>query len=275
MSRRLFTLLLLTVSGIGFVVPGLDTPADAATWAPADTATIHPGVQTYTDGGQCTANFVFTDGADVLIGQAAHCSSNSESTATNGCDQDPAPLPVGTTQVEIQGASEPGTLVYSSWNTMLANGEDDPDTCEYNDFALVRIDPADVAKVNPSLPNWGGPTGIGTSSTFESVYSTGNSGLRAGLLKPRTGVTLTSSPWSYTVYTVTPGIPGDSGSAVLNSDGQAMGVLVTVALAPLAGSNGVTDIASAIAYARANGFPQLQLVEGTEPFSSSPLNLIG
>ena len=45
----------------------------AAAWAPADTATIHPGVQMYTDGAQCTGNFVFTDGAaNVYVGYAAH-----------------------------------------------------------------------------------------------------------------------------------------------------------------------------------------------------------
>ena len=59
--------------------------------------------------------------------------------------------------------------------------------------------------------------------------------------------------WSHTVYTVTPGIPGDSGSGFLNASGQAIGVLSTVALAPLAGSNGVGDLSRELAYARAHG----------------------
>jgi hypothetical protein len=33
--------------------------------------------------------------------------------------------------------------------------------------------------------------------------------------------------WSHTVYTVTPGIPGDSGSAFLDASGNALGVLST------------------------------------------------
>ena len=37
-------------------------PAAASAWAPADQATIHPGVMTYTEGGQCTANFIYTGG---------------------------------------------------------------------------------------------------------------------------------------------------------------------------------------------------------------------
>ena len=32
-------------------------------YAPAATAQIHPGTMMYTDGAQCTANFVYTDGA--------------------------------------------------------------------------------------------------------------------------------------------------------------------------------------------------------------------
>src|SRR5699024_9766842 len=98
-------------------------PAVAAQqWAPADAATIHPGVMTHTDGGQCTSNFIFSDGTNVYLGQAAHCSSTSGSTATNGCQA--ASLPLGT-KVEIEGASQPGTLVYNSWLAMQAVGETD------------------------------------------------------------------------------------------------------------------------------------------------------
>ncbi|MGN6088076.1 MAG: hypothetical protein ACTHNT_02170, partial [Actinomycetales bacterium] len=46
----------------------------AQTWAPADTAAIHPGTMMYTEGAQCTANFVYTDGAgNTYVGYAAHC----------------------------------------------------------------------------------------------------------------------------------------------------------------------------------------------------------
>ena len=44
----------------------------ASAWAPAATAPIHPGVQTFTAGAQCTANFIYSDGTTVYIGQAAH-----------------------------------------------------------------------------------------------------------------------------------------------------------------------------------------------------------
>jgi hypothetical protein len=243
-------------------------PATAApTWAPVESATVHPGVQTYTDGGQCTANFVFYDASDIYIGQAAHCAGTGGATETNGCDA--GSLPLGT-PVEVTGASRPGTLAYSSWIAMQRAGEDDDDTCDYNDFALVRLDPADHGKVNPSIPFWGGPTGItDTVATGAKVLSYGNSSLRAGItqLSPKEGVSLGQSAggWTHDVYTVTPGIPGDSGSAFIDKQGRAFGTLSTVAIAPLAGSNGVGDVSRELAYARAHG-ASVTLANGTEAF---------
>jgi hypothetical protein len=220
-----------------------------------------------TDGAQCTANFIFTSGGNTYIGQAAHCSGTGAATDTNGCTA--ASLPLGT-PVTVSGASKPGTLAYNSWITMQAGGEADDETCQYNDLALVKLDPADVAKVNPSIPKWGGPTGVGTAASLDDVYSYGNSSLRGGItqLSPKRGKVVEVSPggWSYSLYTLTPGIPGDSGSAFLNATGQALGVLSTVAIAPLAASNGVGDVGKEIAYAQAHGFADLALVNGTEPF---------
>src|SRR5205807_3981453 len=76
--------------------------------------------------------------------------------------------------------------------------------------------------------------------------------------------------WSRDVYTLTPGIPGDSGSGFLNASGGAIGVLSTVQSAPLAGSNGVGDLGRELAHMHANtSFGQVNLVNGTEPFSGS------
>ena len=246
----------------------LFAPATASAWAPAGQATVHPGVQTVTDGGQCTSNFVFTEGTNVYLGQAAHCSGTGAQTDTNGCNT--GSLPIGT-PVEIDGASRPGTLVYNSWLTMQARGETDPDACAYNDFALIRIDPADVANVNPSVPGFGGPTGVGAAADGSTVYSYGNSSLRAGVTKlsPKQGIVVQSegNGWSRTVYTVTPGIPGDSGSGFLNSTGGAIGVLSTLQILPTAGSNGVGDLGKELSYMRANStFSGVQLEPGTEPF---------
>jgi hypothetical protein len=244
-------------------------PAVASAWAPASSAPIHPGVQTFTAGAQCTSNFVFSDGTNTYIGQAAHCSGTGGNTATDGCTS--GTLPVGT-QVDVTGASKPGTMVYNSWATMQANGERNADTCAYNDLALIKLDPSDVAKVNPSVPGYGGPTGVGTvASLGDKVYSYGNSELRGGVTKlsPKQGVLIQNqgNGWSHNVFTVSPGIPGDSGSGFMNDSGQAIGILSTLQLAPAAGSNGVGDIAKEIAYLHANSsFSGVNLVPGTEPF---------
>jgi hypothetical protein len=240
----------------------------APSWAPASSATIHPGVQVFTNGAQCTSNFVFYDASNVYLGQAAHCSSEGGQTDTDGCSTQS--LPIGT-PVDITGASKPGTLVYNSWITMQQNGEADADTCAYNDLALVKIDPADVGKVNPSIPFWGGPTGTGgTAGTGAKVLSYGNSELRAGItqLSPKEGYGLqeAGNGWSHQVGTVTPGIPGDSGSAFLDKQGRALGVLSTLALAPIPASNGVGDITKELQYLAAHTSFGVTLAPGTEKF---------
>ncbi len=286
---RLQTRFLTLAAAAGLVAAAASTtvPATAATtpvraaWAPADTAAIHPGVQMFTDGAQCTANFVYTDGAgSTYVGYAAHCAGLGEATDTNGCTA--GSLPLGTKVDFVEGGSlvtggtrvGGGTLAYSSWLTMAQRGETDEDACAYNDLALVKVDAADVAKVNPSVPFWGGPVALNTAGTTpgDTVYSFGNSILRGGIeqLSPKQGTSLGTDPsgWTHPVYTVTPGVPGDSGSAFLDADGNALGTLSTLAIAPLAGSNGVGDLAHELSYAQAHGtIAGLSLVPGTEPFS--------
>ncbi len=253
---------------IGLLAGGL-APFAGVGPAAAAAPPISPGVQTFTEAGQCTANFVFTSGGQNYLGQAAHCSGQGAATATDGCDQAADPLPIGS-PVEIvgfDGVSYSGTLAYSSWNTMLSGGENDANTCAFNDFALVRIN-APASLVTGTMPSWGGPTGTRPSGSASSgrVYTYGNSGLRGGVsqLSPKTGTSLgtTAGGWNHTIYTATPGIPGDSGSAVLDSTGRGLGILVTVAVAPFAGSNGVTDLGRAADYARANGFADLTVTLG-------------
>jgi hypothetical protein len=245
-------------------------PSAASAWAPAGTAMVHPGVQTFTEGAQCTSNFVFEEGSTVFIGQAAHCSGTGGQTETDGCTS--GSLPLGT-PVEVSGAGKKGTLAYNSWLTMQANGESDANTCAYNDLALIQLDPADVGSVNPSVPGYGGPTGVGSAGeTGSTVFSYGNSELRGGVTKlsPKQGTLIQNEGegWSHIVVTLTPGIPGDSGSGFMNEAGQAIGILSTLQIAPLAGTNGVGDIAKELAYERAHGpYPNLQLVPGTQPFN--------
>jgi hypothetical protein len=262
---------------VGLLAPGPASPVPQ--WAPAAAASVHPGVQTFTEGAQCTANFVFYDDANVYIGQAAHCSGTGGATETDGCTAES--LPVGT-PVTVSGASQPATLVYNSWRTMQALGETDADACQYNDLALLRLAPADVGKVNPSVPFWGGPGGLNTVGTSfgQHVYSYGNSELRLGLavLGPKKGISLgdEGGGWAHLVTTVTPGIPGDSGSPYLDARGRALGVLSTLAVGVPGGvSNVVGDLAHQLGYMRAHvpSFGLVQLATGTVAFNGSRLPL--
>jgi hypothetical protein len=233
------------VAGLLLVAPGA---AGAAT-------TVRPGDQLYSDAGQCTANFVYTNGSARFIGLAAHCFSMGGSTDTNGCDT--ASLPLGAA-VENADGTVIGSLAYSSWIAMQQAGEGNAEACDYNDLALVRL--ASGVTANPSVPRWGGPTGLtpaGTPQAGNEVYSYGNSSLRLGItqLSPKTGFGVDDSPggWSHTVYTLTPGIPGDSGSGFLDAQGRAFGTLSTVQIAPLVAANGVADLGRQLAYANARG----------------------
>ncbi len=219
-----------TLAAGGAVSPSAASPA----WAPADQATIHPGVMMYTKGAQCTGNFVFTDRRGrVYVGYAAHCAATGAATDTDGCRT--RSLPLGTPVRLTDGGNVlsdgttvgSGRLAYSSWRTMQRLGTRSATACAFNDFALVRLAHKFVHAVNPSVPFWGGPTGVARSGTTagERVYSYGNSSLRAGagLLGPKLGVSLGdgSGRWTRSVYTASPGVPGDSGSGFLDADGKA------------------------------------------------------
>lgn len=250
-------------------------------WAPAASAEITPGVQTYTHDAQCTTNFVFTDDAgNTYIGQAAHCAGTGVANQTNGCTA--GSLPLGTpvtfnrfgTPLSEGVVLASGELAYSSWLTMEQLGETDANACAYNDFALVKIHPEDVSRVNPSVPFWGGPVDLNTtgSAAGDTVHGYGNSSLRLGIpvLSPHTGIGRADDPaadgWAHTLTAPRPGVPGDSGSAFLDSQGRALGTLSTLALS-LPVVNTIGDLEHELTYARQHsGIAGLTLVLGTEPY---------
>jgi hypothetical protein len=264
------TLSALAVASASLVLAA--SASAAPTWAPAASAAVHPGVQTVTAGAQCTSNFVFYDASNAIyLGQAAHCAGTGSNTDTDGCTT--PSLPLGT-PVTVDGASKPGTLAYSSWAAMQAAGETNADACAYNDISLIKLDPADDASVNPSVPTLGGPTGIaGSTAAGDDVYSYGNSSLRLGItqLSPKRGKSLgtAGNGWTHQVYTVTPGIPGDSGSGFMDATGKAFGVLSTLQIAPLPAANGVSDLSRMLAYMKSHGGPDVTLATGTRAFTGS------
>lgn len=248
------------------------SPPPQRDWTPAGEASIRPGVQIRTEGIQCTSSFVFVEegaaaeGA-LYISQAAHCSGLGGPTDVNGCEVES--LPLGT-EVAIDGAEHPGTLVYSSWRAMHRVGEADRATCRFNDFALVRIHPDDHDRVNPTIPTFGGPTGLTTAGvpTGDPVYSFGNSVIRLGIdaLNLQQGVSVAEGGggWTHSVLTLTPGIPGDSGSGFLGPEGRALGLLSTGNLI----TSDISDLGRALGYMERHSDLRVTLATGTEPFSN-------
>ena len=157
----------------------------------------------------------------------------------------------------IQNGTLIGTLAYNSWIAMQGKGETAASTCAYNDLALIRIASSQVANVNPTDPFWGGPDGLAAASARR-----GRTGVRLWQLDPATGreraepqdrreprgTRTRGGELSEQAYTVSPGIPGDSGSGFMDASGDALGVLSTVEFAPVPASNGVGTLAREVEY---------------------------
>jgi hypothetical protein len=261
---------------------GLGSPG----WAPPATAALRPGVLTTTaGGGLCTTNFVFTGGGRTYLGQAAHCAGTGPETEIDGCTSASGPLGSPVSIHATDGTVRTGTLAYSSWLTMQAGGERDPAACAANDFALVELSAADAVEVNPSVPFFGGPTGLQTGGlpVGAAVFGYGSALPRVGPqaltapLRPKVGIgagerpAVAAAPYGHEVHTVTPGVSGDSGAGYLTEQGRAVGLLATLTTDAGLVSDGITDLAAALAYANANGgIGEISLALGTEAFTTSP-----
>ena len=249
-------------------VPGV------ASAAPVAPATIRPGVALLTpldahSGNACTANFVVTARGTTYLGMAAHCAGTGSRDAGSGCTE--PTLPVGTTVLvrRSDGGTSNAKLAYSSWITMREKGERDAQRCTYNDFALVALAQADAARVSPTVPVLGGPTGLDTNGLRkgESVFTYAPND-RGGAVKTGTSLGDGAAGLVHYVATRPPGIPGDSGSGYLDAHGAAFGVLSTE-FDDARHSNGVIDLAAALEYASRNGpLGPVALVPGSEPFVS-------
>lgn len=273
--RRRWSALASALLGVSALAAGwgATTPAGRIGWAPASSAAIHPGVQLVNLGAQCTAGYVIVDGGRVFLTEAAHCLSVGTPRGAEGDGCSSRSLPIGT-PVDIAGAPHRGTIAYSAWIVMHLARETNPDLCTFNDLALVAVDPRDVGLVNPSVPVFGGPTALDTAGipAGDAVYGFGDSELAFGIgaLEPRQGQSVgdTGNGWSHDVLTAPPGTIGDSGSPYLDAHGRALGLLISIELSPVPGTNGVGDLARELAYLRAHSrLRHAQLALGTEPFT--------
>ena len=276
MDRCSRAVTIAAVAAVGVVIAGVLAPSASAAGVAlrAPSPGIGPGsvMTTQIDArtaSLCTADFVFRGTGRLYVGMSAHCAGAGGSEDPSGCTAPTLPIGTGVTISGRGGPEAAGRLAYSSWVTMQERGEDDPALCRYNDFALVAVDPADAGLVDPSVPVLGGPTGLDPDGLApgEAVYSfqpnNGGSGVKAGRSIEEDG-----GGRSHQVVITPPGVPGDSGSGFLDADGRAVGVLSTQFL-DRSRSNGVTDLADALAYADTfGGLGSVTLVPGTAPFRS-------
>jgi hypothetical protein len=210
----------------------------------------------------CTTNFVFRDATDLYVGTAAHCVMSGEPHECSEVSLDPGQ------PVVVEGASKAAVLAYSSFETMNRLGEKDPVACALNDFALLRIDPADRSAVDPSMPVFGGPVGLRRAPVArgETVLSYGRSQNRPDVepLRPREGYFSASDQgqWRHGMWFGNPAIFGDSGSAVVDGAGGALGVVTRAGAVETASTAGVVPLSSVLDYMRSHGGPDARLVTG-------------
>lgn len=165
---------------------------------------IRPGGWVQVSGSDCTLSFVLRDTQGRLyITTAAHCANlGARASLTHDA------------LVAAAATPEPFGTVVATWPGGL-------------DAALIRIDPEDYPKVNPTLIGWGGPTGLATG-TIPVGTETLHHGwgwvtwyeqqtrCRKGTLESGSG-----STW----WTEELGGGGDSGSAMMLADGRALGIV--------------------------------------------------
>lgn len=210
-------------------------PAPRA-WTSRDDAAIRPGALIETEARACPVSFVFVrpDNGAVFVGTTAYCVRE---------------LGVGAIGT-IGGPQNIALLVYHSMQTMAERGEEDPHALEYNDLAVFHVDRAAARHASPALPE-GGPERLrdGAAPTL---------GERLRLYSPVVGetpwrdaiVTGSAGEWALIVHAAPPAVPGELGGAVLDADGEAVGILVSLGVVPNPGANAVARLDTILAYAR-------------------------
>ena len=175
---------------------------------------VRPGAFVSLNKGSCTLNFLF-EGSDGrrYIGTAGHCALDTNAEITY--DERRAP------PVHDSEGNKIGSVAYALLDARY-------------DFALIRLDRGVRAK--PKMCHFGGPTGINTELTDETVtlHHYGN-GIGIGnaqvvdqpVLPARTAIA-PGMPDPDSVSAVGVAIFGDSGSGTVDDDGDAVGVLVAV-----------------------------------------------
>jgi hypothetical protein len=181
----------------------------------------------------CTMNFVFTDGTSNYIGTAGHCAGNGKTVIAQIATR------VDPTDTVIVTLAAIGNVV-KSWNAGIGR-----------DFALVKINSG--FKVVPGMAGALGPTGVFCGDPVgQPVMHYGHGYIffveqgyaKVGEVIPDLTLIFkfnNANGFNWVGY----GLPGDSGSGVMNAAGLAVGDLthgIGVAGVPVPGLNFGTDM---------------------------------
>jgi hypothetical protein len=178
-------------------------------------------------------NFVFTDGTSSYIGTAGHCAGNGKTVVAQIATR------VDPTDTVLVTLAAIGSVV-KSWNSGIGK-----------DFALVRINPG--FKVVPGMAGVLGPTGVFCGDPVGQpvmhyghgyVFFVEQGYAKFGEVIPDLTLVFkftTPEGFNWVGY----GLPGDSGSGVMNDAGLAVGDLthgIAAAGVPVPGLNFGTDM---------------------------------
>ena len=239
---------------LGTAPPYVDTDGVSTTAVSAGTCMVSPS--------GCTMNFVFTDGTSYYIGTAGHCSGNGKTViAQVGTRVDP-------TDTVFVTLAAIGTTV-ASWNSGIGK-----------DFALVKINAG--FKVIPGVTGALGPTGVFCGDPVgQPVMHYGHGYIffveqgypKFGEVIPDLTLLVkftTPDGFNWVGY----GLPGDSGSEVMNDAGLAVGDLthgIGIAGVPVPGLSFGTDMSEI--FALIGSRYQLVTVDGRTVSCANPLGL--
>lgn len=211
-----------------------DAPPASLDWAAPEDAEIRPGMRLKTEAGECPLSFVYeTSSGALFLGTTAYCVRD-----------------LGLGSLATVGESRHiAVLAYVSFQTMHEVGERDPNALEYNDLALYYLDRAARPDTSPALAG-SAPLAVADGDAYAP-------GARLRLFAPTAAgspwreavVTGAAGEWALLAYGVTPGAPGELGGGVLDPEGRAVGVLVTLGVVPNPGANGIARLDTMLAYA--------------------------
>jgi hypothetical protein len=244
----------LELNCLGTAPPYVGTDGASLTAVSAGTCMVSPS--------GCTMNFVFTDGTSSYIGTAGHCAGNGKTVIAQVSTR------VDPTDTVFVTLAAIGSVV-KSWNGGIGK-----------DFALVKINSG--FKVVPGMAGALGPTGVFCGDPVgQPVMHYGHGYIffvEQGIAKfgevipDLTLLFKFASPngFNWVGY----GLPGDSGSGVMNAAGLAVGDLthgIGIAGIPVPGLNMGTDMGGI--FNLIGSSYKLVTVDGRAASCASPLGI--